>query len=364
MKLHTQYRSIKNNWPYLLPFAKRIGYIGWVGYDNLGDEAMLLAFQKLFSPAHILPYKYTRKMEIFEQFSRRDCYDAVTLGGGTLINGGKGYLLNFEEAQKREVPTFTFGTGVCDPAFWSSIGQPRNTLPQWIDHLEKCHFVGVRGPLSQDILQEHGFQKSQIIGDPALSLAQEKKSSQHNQKHLGMNIGISHGNVWGKEDEILEKVVTLASILLEKNWEITFLPVWNEDLPYIQEACKRLHGKPRIFEKYLSIPDVMKFLQTCHLFVGEKLHSVILAMASYVPSIMLEYRPKCRDFMASMDLEKFNVRADQIDPKHVMSLIEELNTRWDFYQSQIYSKVRYYQEKQTEHSQSILKDLIHHHHES
>jgi polysaccharide pyruvyl transferase WcaK-like protein len=39
---------------------------------------------------------------------------------------------------------------------------------------------------------------------------------------------------------------------------------------------------------------------------------------------MVEYRPKCRDFMASIDMERFNVRTDQFNAEIGKKLVEEM----------------------------------------
>ena len=88
----------------------------------------------------------------------------------------------------------------------------------------------------------------------------------------------------------------------DKGWEITFLPVWEDDLPYIEEAARRINKQVKIFRKYRSVPDTLRFMESRDVFIGEKLHSVALACCAYTPSIMLEYQPKCRDFMTSLDL--------------------------------------------------------------
>ena len=56
----------------------------------------------------------------------------------------------------------------------------------------------MRGPLSKRILDEHGFSKAEIIGDPALFFGDVKIKRKKKNKVLGINIGTSFGNSWGK----------------------------------------------------------------------------------------------------------------------------------------------------------------------
>jgi polysaccharide pyruvyl transferase WcaK-like protein len=59
-------------------------------------------------------------------------------------------------------------------------------------------------------------------------------------------------------------------------------------------------------------------------FVGIKLHAVALAMCTNVPSLMIEYRPKCREFATTLGVERFCVRSDSLDVAQMLALISVL----------------------------------------
>jgi polysaccharide pyruvyl transferase WcaK-like protein len=60
-------------------------------------------------------------------------------------------------------------------------------------------------------------------------------------------------------------------------------------------------------------------------FVGERLHSVVLASLTGVPVAMLDYQPKCADFMSSLDLTDCSLRTDQMATAEVVDLVERLH---------------------------------------
>jgi polysaccharide pyruvyl transferase WcaK-like protein len=62
-------------------------------------------------------------------------------------------------------------------------------------------------------------------------------------------------------------------------------------------------------------------------FVGIKLHAVALAMCSNVPSLMIEYRPKCREFATTMGVQDFCVRSDALDVAQMLALVDDLRAR-------------------------------------
>ncbi len=340
-----------------MPSGKRVGYIGWLGYENLGDEAMYVAFEMLFSKIDTILFKSTEKMEIFEKIMRRKIYKAVILGGGTLINT-PGSLEEFETALAKYRPVFVFGTGVQNPSFWDSRRGNNGRLQAWIESLRKCEYVGVRGPLSKQVLFDNGFDGAEIVGDLALFLAREKIVRKKKSKKVAFNIGASGGNVWGSEEGVLDFSVQCVKALLYQGWDVVFVPVWEADMPYIDEARKRI-GKPvEVFSQYTSIEKAMDFLESCDVCIGEKLHSVILAMCVFTPSIMLEYRPKCRDFMMSMDLEKFTIRTDQLNVETTIDLLNELYENMDFYQEKISQKTQHYRTIQKEKSDMITRAIV------
>jgi polysaccharide pyruvyl transferase WcaK-like protein len=52
-----------------------------------------------------------------------------------------------------------------------------------------------------------------------------------------------------------------------------------------------------------------------------KLHTVIAACCVSTPAIMIGYQPKCLDFMRTMRLEDYYVRADQLDLDNLLEKI-------------------------------------------
>jgi len=348
--------TIFSNLRFFIPFTKRLGYIGWLGHGNLGDEGMYVAFKKLFSGYNVLPFKHSEKIIYFENLLKQKAFNAVCLGGGTFINADA--IKQFKIAQENYSPTFVFGAGAMDPALWGTV-EHRPTVfskaSEWIECLNKCHYVGVRGPLSKQILEDNGFNKAEIIGDLILSLSSDAIVRKQRKKKLGINIGVAGGYMWGSEEGVLDFIVELAKIMLEKKWQITFYPVISSDINYIKKAVRRIGGFTAIFDEYRSIAKTMHSLQGCDLFIGEKLHSTALAMCAHTPSIMLEYKPKCLDFMLSMEMEKFNIRTDRLSVNMAIDLAEELYSNLEKYQNKIAQKANQYRQLQKEKADVLSK---------
>jgi polysaccharide pyruvyl transferase WcaK-like protein len=81
----------------------------------------------------------------------------------------------------------------------------------------------------------------------------------------------------------------------------------------------------------------MTGMKQVDLFLGEKLHSVILALCTYTPSIMLAYAPKCEDVMTSIGFMDYSIRTDQLEIEKVLFLINSIENNISDYQMRLFS---------------------------
>lgn len=322
---------------FLLSKQKKAFYIGWHGYGNLGDEALLTAVKSLLEEKYLLyEKKYVGKgVKIF----LKGQFDTCILGGGTLINFDT-YLKPFKtvRAKKRIV----FGTGVGLPEFREKVeGYTSPYVEEWVQALNSADYIGVRGPLSLKQLKKWGVKKDIVLlGDPVLFLADDVITKKQKSKILGVNIGFTNGRLWGGDDNIFfEQLIQQLKILGRKGWAFKFFPVVTKDVAFIKKAIEALSEFHVMYvDNFLSLNTFLSEMRSVDIFVGEKLHSVILAICTHTPSIMLEYRPKCLDFMLSMNLEKLNVRTDQLFDDTIVEMVKELYDSIDKEQERLFEK--------------------------
>ena len=67
-------------------------------------------------------------------------------------------------------------------------------------------------------------------------------------------------------------------------------------------------------------------MASCELIVGQRLHALVLAAAAGVPGIMLEYQPKCRDFMESIECSERSFRTDHLSAGQLIEALDELSS--------------------------------------
>lgn len=313
---------IKEDLGFLTTKKQRAAYIGCI-FENLGDMILFDAFKSLFPNYYLYSKNYYGKLL---RILKKDNipFDLSFLGGGTLINVSSGILnlLTRCKTKKRVV----FGTGVADPSFWSTIENSYSDIPAWLDYLNSCDYIGVRGPLSAAVLKEWGVQKNiNVVGDPVICFSDEKILPKRGNKTLGINLGIANGRLWGKsESKVAATIIPFLKHMINSGWNLKFLPVWENDCYFLSEVIHTLGLSPEkvMLKNFLNLAEFKKELRTVDLFIGEKLHSVILAACTYTPLIMIEYQPKCKDFMESINMGQYNVRCDSLETDKLIHLTE------------------------------------------
>jgi polysaccharide pyruvyl transferase WcaK-like protein len=295
-----------------------VAYVGgWLGKHNLGDEALLEAYRFLFPSINFAHFDGGR---IATQMVRRlPGLKAGMLGGGTLIGQEEVWLdipRRFLELRPRLV---VFGTGVEEPSFWGGTGR----LDAWKPLLERCQYIGVRGPRSAELLAEVGFPGIEVVGDPVLAFAEKDIVRTHAPNSIGLNIGTSDGNVWGYETRIRDEVAALAKTAREAGWKVEWFVVWPKDMELTRQAALASGTAQHI---HVICEDHRRFIRQAReltAFVGMKLHATVLATCALTPSIMLEYRPKCRDYMQSIGQDRFTFKTDSLRAGEIWEIVRE-----------------------------------------
>lgn len=309
--------------------APRLAFIsGAVGSENLGDEAFPEAMERLFPPFSMVDYRGERSIGYVNQFLKT--MQGGLMAGGTLINASPKHMKALDKCIRFLPRNIVFGTGVRSPHFWGQDPAWVDYRKQWVEVLKRCDFVGVRGPISASLLEDAGF-TAEIVGDPALAFVDETRTLGRpaSRIHLGLNVGQSLGKVWGSEDQIVDEYAALARKARELGWRITWFVVWPEDLEATRRAAEMSGTGENMVCEYVDATRYMEHVQSLTFFVGLKLHAVVFAICAGVPSLMVEYRPKCRDFMQSVDQDHATIRSDEFEGEAVVELLQEWHRDWE-----------------------------------
>ena len=309
---------------------KKALYIGYMGFGNLGDEALKEAIFDLFKTSILFSESRGLLMRSFEQLGLLK-FEFLFLGGGTLILRSEDVLKKISD---KSIPKrIIFGTGVANDIFWKDVPGNYGNIKDWTDVLDRVLYLSVRGPISMQMLKAHNVRKEiQVIGDPVLYFTREISKPKSRSKRLGVNIGFGLSNnkkgfIWGRnEDAFFLDFLEFVRNMLSDGWQVEFIPVNKEDEALIDDLLVKnsLQKIVGVFRGYVSTQKTIDRMELFDVFVGQKLHATVLAYCANTPAVMVEYRPKCRDFMASIDMERFNVRTDQFNAEIGKKLVEEM----------------------------------------
>ena len=338
--------------------SPHLAYIsGWTGNFNLGDEVLFSAAGDLFDPLSIFPFHAERSIAYMNRVLRSVV--GGVLAGGTLINSSRTYLHYMDKSTLLLPCTMVFGTGVCDPRFWERHSDFCDNRPEWGRVLRRCSYVGVRGPRSAELMQEVGV-RAEVIGDPALAYFSDAahKRELGSDICLGLNIGQSKGRVWGSEEQLLCEFTNLASTARRRGWKVSWFVVWPEDLEITKRAAEASATSNDIYSEFSSAEAYIAKAAQMTLFVGMKLHATILAICAGIPSLMVEYRPKCRDFMQSIDHEYATIRSDDFCASDAFALLEIWLAEYAIHQMRLVAKVAPVAARQRERARSLVEGLL------
>jgi polysaccharide pyruvyl transferase WcaK-like protein len=344
--------------------SEKYGYIGWVGHNNLGDEILLEAHRNLLTPGTIETITESKIKWRLKKYTDLIQYNAVILGGGTLIYSTDRRLDILSHYHKKGNKLFAMGTGVEDPSF-SKYRRAKNwqiKMRKWDELLKEFSLLGVRGPLSKHVLRKRGIPHAKVVGDTAIALAKDDFKRKTITKNIGINFGISNGNIWGSEVQFIKRMRQLTQTLVRSGYKVLLLPVWHEDYPVNKELYEyvdtRFTGhKISLFAPHGSIDKYTKAVEACDIFIGEKLHSVVISCLTRTPCLMLEYRPKCRDFMESMGLGRYNIRTDQIRIEDIMTKVDRIYSHLFATQRLINSEIMYYKHTLKEFAKRVQDEV-------
>ena len=320
-----------------------VGYVGFAGRGNAGDDAMLLAHRRALAPVRLglLPLdREPATLSLLAAARRRPLFSGVLVGGGTLL-GRAEWRRRLERALAAEpAPIALTGVGVEDPAFtgtghYTDIDE----LHRWAPLLRNAAHLTVRGPRSAELLREVGVE-APVVSDPALLLAPERAPIGHvRDRLLGVNVADPEDQYAGTGSRVSETTVAALRTLLGSGWTIRLLAFDRKDLALARTLRRSLDGRPEVVERFADIDALLTAIAECDVLVGQRLHSVVLAAAVAVPALAIDYRPKCRDFQRSIGRGAWTVSTLELSAGRLLDAVAELHEERDRHAAEIHAEV-------------------------
>lgn len=344
-----------------------IWYIGGTS-KNMGDRAILTTMLQNFSKKHevfllcknqtemqeyykvkTLPYSFVNIRQTIKSLKQ---IDVLVWGGGSIIQDQSSILYILHQSAlpyiayllKKKIFCFAVGIGPLK----TSLGK---FLAKFI--LNKCHKIVVREKFALATLKDIKVNKPdiKITEDPAVLLP-KLHTKQNDNIVIGINcrewFHYSHSilpiflkkklqkNKINTQQIKLEKKlenICLATIKKYKEVKFVFVPMYYGGYQEDEKVVKRLIDKikekyPKIKTSIISKPEpieeIKRQISQCSLFIGVRLHSLILSSTEGVPIIALNYLPKGKEYLARLGLEKFSHDVANFDENKIIKNIDYL----------------------------------------
>ena len=310
--------------------GKRIVISGYYGFDNSGDEAVLLSIllaleeQGRVNGVRLEPVvlsvdpdktkrtygvEAVHRMKLGQVISAIRGADGLISGGGSLLQDATSaktipyYLAILKIAQWFGKPTFIYSQGI-GPV-------QRRLFFGWIRSVfNRSRFISVRDQESKQLLQRMNVSKEvTVVPDPVMGLPlgsslEQQASAKLNDKPV---IGVSV-RYWNPDHSELQAIAEALTLVLNQTEAVVrFLPFHLPSDHQASEEVRSMMGAA--YRDRITIADNVTHPQhmlgevgRCDLLIGMRLHSLIYAASQEVPMLGISYDPKIDQFLNRLQM--------------------------------------------------------------
>lgn len=300
--------------------SKKIVVSGYYGFNNAGDEAILLAvlngLRKKIPDADITVFsgnpQLTRERHDVKSVHRFNLFgilktlfksDLLLSGGGSLLQDVTSIksllyyltILFLGSVLSKKVMLYAQGIGPIDRKWL------RN-LTAFV--LKRVDVLAVRDEESQKFLLSLGVkdEKIKLTADAVFTLPKiELKDGEvllnrygvkKNQEIVGVAI-----RSWNN-DKFLGALVDALDILADAGKQIFLIPLqYAADITIAKKLQKAMRHDAKILDGEHSAEELLSLTGNLNLLIGMRLHSLIFAAVMGVPFVALDYDPKVTGFV-------------------------------------------------------------------
>ncbi len=368
---------------------KSIIISGYFGFGNCGDEAILMAMiqqlSQIVSKENIVVLSQNPKKTkmlygvnsvfrlnpflIFRQMKK--CTVFISGGGGLLQDvSGKGlsiiyYISLILLARLFKIPNVIYGQG---------IGPIRRGINKKIIKLtlSKTNLIIVRDEQSKILLQQIGIEKKPILvyADSSFLLKKERISSEmekyyssgsRNEKSIKkMTIGVVIRKCKEIEQDYNQKVLQLAKVadhlITKYQSRLIFIPFQiDNDLTLLNDVFKQMkNSSVDCLKGEINPAQMLSLFSELSLIIGMRFHAILFATISNKPFIAIDYDPKVRNFVNSLELPELLLNLNQLTIKYIDYKLQYINDNWGEIKSILDTNAKLFQGK----AEAGMKELL------
>ena len=299
---------------------KEAAIMGYYGYENSGDDALLRAIigdiktvDQYFTPIVFSnnPEKTSKAygVECIDRFSVRQIIKTLKkvklfiVGGGSLIQDVTStksllyYLYCIRLAKKNGLKVMLYANGIGPIAGKSNVKRAAKVL-------NMVDVITLRDSESAKLLEKMGVTKPEIIltADPAFSLrpctdAETDKLLEElgiKEKYICMSVR----NWKDSSQDILKGIAQMADYISEKHGLLpVFVPMqYTKDKEVSEKIITLMKQKGVFVNEPLEIEKLLGLIAHSEAAVAVRLHMLVFGALTKTPSIGIEYDPKVSSF--------------------------------------------------------------------
>jgi polysaccharide pyruvyl transferase CsaB len=326
------------------PLPIRVLLLGYYGFGNAGDEAVLAGLiQSIRSEslkngieieigvlsnnpndtAKTYSVKAFHRFRVFEILKAISWCDLLAAGGGSLLQDVTSahsvyyYLGLVRLAQILKKKTMFIAQGI------GPLNNPKSrNYTAFVAN--KCDAITVRDSDSASLLRQIGVDNVDvgITADPALLLG--KPSIQNTDQANTVLISL---RPWKSDHDFLNIIVNAVKQTETAIDKFVPLACSSEDIPELTKVMAILNSTTISSEaiQSLTYDQILEVMKSAKFVIGMRLHSLILAMSCGVPCVALSYDPKVKAFMeqSGQGNQVFDIRSS--DTTELQSIIEQVD---------------------------------------
>lgn len=288
---------------------------GYYGFDNVGDEAILLsiitalrkeqpdvAITVLSNNPDVTAKTYgvaaVNRWKLGEVSKALKSADGLISGGGSLLQDQTGmktipyYCLVMRIAKFHKKPVFVYAQGM------GPINHPLSRkLTKFT--LNRVDRITLRDEASIELLEEIGVgQTMSLVPDPVIGLDSSAFRSEwlERQAYTDGYISVSVRD-WPSDVDFMRKIADGLDLLAEAGHQIVFVPMHDiHDEKASYKLVQMMKQKSIVAPGNVSIEEKVTIIGQSDLLIGMRLHSLIFSAIEATPFIALSYDPKIDAF--------------------------------------------------------------------
>ncbi len=310
----------------------KIALSGYYGFDNAGDEALLLAISSsikrlapdsefvIFSgcPVQTMRLHRTRAVYYMNPCSlihELRSSDLLISGGGSIFQDVTSsrsllyYISVVALARLLRKPVVFYAQGV------GPINRPFN---RWLlgKVANRVNLITLRDEASREFLHRIGVRRPplQVTADPVFALQSESADiletvsqfpflDNKQAKLLGVSV-----RQWSALDGYQQELARVLDTLQVQGFEILFIPMdYPDDIHESKKVMSYMQQPAHLLEQNLSTKQHLALISRLDLMLGMRLHALIFAASCGVPFAGISYDPKIDAFLALFGLNPLSV---------------------------------------------------------